>query len=45
MNEPIMSDSIEEDIIKAYKTGTDIKSLSKQYLMSVSEIKKIVKTK
>ena len=29
MNEPIMSDSIEDDIIKEYEFGTDIKSLSR----------------
>ena len=45
MNEPVISDSIEEDIIKEYESGTDIKNLSRQYLMPASEIKKIVKTK
>lgn len=43
MNEPIKSESLESDILKAYRQGIDVKTLSKQYLLPVTEIKKIIK--
>lgn len=43
INKPIENDLIYEDIKAVYNNGIDVKTLSRQYLLPVSEIKKVVK--
>lgn len=43
MNKPEISNCSADDIKAAYRKETDLKTLSRQFLLPVSEIRKIVK--
>lgn len=43
INKPKENDNIIEDIVRDYEKGIDIRSLSKQYLLSQTDIKKVIR--